>query len=172
MKKIMMFLIVVGITTLFGFFATTGTAEAVWSGWQIRNGYTARVYTDASTYTTRASTVDWKIQKRGSAKLYYTAHIYKWTSSGLYSGGSATGYFKSSTPIKKFSVLTIRRKLGSGTYIVRVFCFKDSKKKKQIESFDSKKFGLWEVFKLVYLIKRVNVKPLILFLVRIIRGVT
>lgn len=143
MKKIMMFLIVVGITFI-GFFVTTGTAEAVWSGWQIRNGYTARVYTDASTYTTRASTVDWKIEKKGSSKLYYTAHIYKWMNTGLYSGGSTAGYFKSSTPIKKFSVPSVRRKLGSGTYIVRVFCYKDSKKKKMIGSFDSKKIRITE----------------------------
>ncbi|MCY7835230.1 hypothetical protein [Bacillus haynesii] len=138
MKKTMMFLIVGGITFI-GLFATTGTAKAVWSGWQIRNGYTARVYTDASTYTSRASSVDWRIQKKGSSSIYYTAHIYKWTSSGLYSGGSATGYFKSSTPIKKFSVPKIRRRLGSGTYIVRVFCYKNSKKKKQVGSFNSKK---------------------------------
>ncbi|MCY8269649.1 hypothetical protein [Bacillus sonorensis] len=143
MKKIIMFLIVAGMTFI-GFFASTGTAEAAWSGWQTRNGYAARVYTDANTYTTRASTVDWKIEKKGSSKLYYTAHIYKWTNTGLYSGGSAAGHFKSFTPIKKFSVPSVRKKLGSGTYIVRVFCYKDSKKKKMIGSFDSKKIRITE----------------------------
>jgi len=65
---------------------------------------------------------------------------------GLYSGGSTAG-FKSFTPIKKFSLPSVRRKLGSGTFIVRVFCYKDSKKKKMIGSFDSKKFGLRKGFK-------------------------
>ncbi|MED2945490.1 hypothetical protein P4282_24085 [Bacillus swezeyi] len=143
MRKIMMSWVVVGIMVT-GLFVSTGTAEAAWSGWQTRGGYTARVYTDAKTYTSRASSVDWKIQKKGGSKLYYTAHIYKWTSNGLYSGGSASGYFKSSTPIKKFSVPSVRRKLGSGTYIVRVFCYKDSKKKKQIGSFESKKIRITE----------------------------
>gem|GEM_PF-3201235 len=87
------------------------------------------MYTDASTYSARASTADWKIEKKGSSKFHYTAHIYKWTNTGLYSGGS---------------MVSVRRKLGSGTYIVRVFCYKDSKKKKQIGSFDSEKIRIME----------------------------
>ncbi|MCY9401551.1 hypothetical protein MOF38_17405 [Bacillus haynesii] len=94
MRKIGMPWFVAGIMVI-GLFASTETANAAWSDWQTRGGYTARVHTDASTYTSRASTVDWKIQKKGSAKLYYTAHIYKWTNSGLNNWGRATGYFKS-----------------------------------------------------------------------------
>lgn len=136
-----MTLIVAGIT-FSGVFMSTGKAEAAWSGWQTKGGYTVKVYTDASTYTSRASSIKWRMKKKGSSKLYYKAYICKWINRGLFSGGSVTGYFKVSTPLKTYSVSPVRKKLGNGTYIVRVFLFKDAKKKKMIGSFDSKKIRI------------------------------
>ncbi|ATH91511.1 hypothetical protein [Bacillus glycinifermentans] len=142
-KRFIMLLVVAGITFT-GMFVSTGKAEAAWSGWQTRSGYTAKVYTNAAAYTTKDHSIKWRIKKRGNKKLYYKAYICKWINRGLYSAGSVSGSFKSTTPIKTFKVKSVRKKLGSGTYMVRVIVFKDSKKKKMIGSFNSKKIRITE----------------------------
>ncbi|AYJ76181.1 hypothetical protein BSP7_065 [Bacillus phage BSP7] len=120
MKKVTMVLTCLTLVILG--FVSVPKAEAAWSGWQsLTTGYTGRVYTDATTYTSRASTIDWKVEKKGSSKVYYTAKLYKWNNNGLvYTGQSAGGYFFYSTPLKSFSVPKARKATGNGGYQIKV----------------------------------------------------
>ena len=100
--------------------AVAPSASAAWSPWGNYKGGAMRVYTDATTYTAKATTIDYKIQKKGSKKYYYKAILYKWTDSGLiHTGQYSSGSFTGSTPMKKFSVTSARRNTGNGTYIVK-----------------------------------------------------
>ncbi|QFG05359.1 hypothetical protein 022DV001_47 [Bacillus phage 022DV001] len=102
-------------------------ASAAWSGWQNRNGYSIRVYTDATTYTPKASTIDYKAEKKGTVRLYYKAILYKYTSKGLiHTGQVGSGSFTSSTPFKSFSVRSARREYGNGTYLIKYNLYKKS----------------------------------------------
>ena len=119
MKKIFKS-IIVSAAILTGATAAAPSASAAWSPWKTYTGGTMRVYTDATTYTPRATTIDYKMEKKGSKKYYYKAILYKWTDSGLiHTGQYSSGSFTGSTPMKSFSVTSARRETGNGTYIVK-----------------------------------------------------
>ncbi|MCR9040929.1 hypothetical protein QRX25_10515 [Bacillus sp. L381] len=112
--------IILSAALLMGATAVAPPASAAWSPWGNYKGGTMRVYTDATTYTARAATIDYKIEKKGSKKYYYKAILYKWTDSGLiHTGQVSSGSFTNSTPLKSFSVTSARRNCGNGTYIIK-----------------------------------------------------
>ncbi|MEH6861520.1 hypothetical protein [Bacillus velezensis] len=137
--------LVIAATLLTGTIALTPQADAAWSGWQTEKfGHKARVYTDATTYSSSATTVDWKAEKKGGATLYYTAGVYKKRSSGglTDTGLVQRGSFKTSTPLKSFSAKSIRSKTGKGTYVIQIDCYSDSAKRKYVGTFESAKFNV------------------------------
>ncbi|MDA7027879.1 hypothetical protein PJ311_14985 [Bacillus sp. CLL-7-23] len=131
MKKIVK-LLVVSVVVLVSFtFLNSGHAEAAVSSWQkpkwASSGCKVRIWTDATTYTKRAKTVDFTIeQNRKCGKLYYDANLRPvgypiWTPSP-----TVTGYFSRITPIKKLSVdISMFKKHGHDTR-VSVWLFKNS----------------------------------------------
>ncbi|HEQ3553565.1 hypothetical protein ACX3X3_13545 [Bacillus subtilis] len=138
MKKIIFAL--VAVITL-GVTVWPESASAAWSGWQNRNGYSIRVYTDATTYTPRATSIDYKAEKKGSSRLYYKAILYKYTNSGLiHTGRVGSGSFTSSTPFKSFSVSSVRREYGTGTYLIKYNLYKNSNWTGYIGSANSNRF--------------------------------
>ncbi|MEC1648186.1 hypothetical protein [Bacillus halotolerans] len=141
-KKILF--VLVAVVTL-GITVWAESASAAWSGWQTEKfGHKARVYTDATTYTSGEKTVDWKAEKKGAATFYYTAGVYKKRSGGglTDTGLVQRGNFKASTPLKSFSVKSIRSKTGKGTYVIQVDCYTDSGKRHYIGTFESARFNV------------------------------
>lgn len=137
--------IVITATLLTSTIALAPQADAAWSGWQTEKfGHKARVYTDAATYTSSAKTVDWRAEKKGGATLYYTTGVYKKRSGGGLSdtGLVQRGSFKTATPMKSFSVKSIRNKTGKGSYVVQVDCYTDSGKRHYIGTFESSRFNV------------------------------
>ncbi|UNY39958.1 hypothetical protein KLEB273_gp126 [Bacillus phage vB_BauM_KLEB27-3] len=135
MKKFLFVLLTVSVL-----FFNPSYASAVWSNWQTEAfGHTARIFTDDTHYYSGASTIDWKAEKKGSRTIYYTAGIYKKkTGGGLVDTNLVhRGYFKSSTPLKSFDLKKIRQRTGSGTYVIQIDCYSDSKKKDYIGTFES-----------------------------------
>ncbi|WP_345808602.1 hypothetical protein [Bacillus pumilus] len=121
------------------------SAQAVWSNWQTEGyGHQARVFTDDINYYAGAKTVDWRAEKKGSSTLYYTAGVYKKRSGGGLTDTNLVqrGSFKSSTPLKSFSVSEIRKRTGKGTYVIQLDCYTDSKKRNYIGTFESVKFNI------------------------------
>ncbi|PNB40093.1 hypothetical protein C1X64_39495, partial [Pseudomonas sp. GW456-E7] len=70
MKKIIFTL--VAVITL-GVLVWPESASAAWSGYQTSKK--VRVYTDATTYSKSATSVDWKAQKTTSGRIYYSAML-------------------------------------------------------------------------------------------------
>lgn len=137
--------IVITAALLTSFTTLAPQADAAWSGWQTEKfGHKARVYTDATTYTSSAKTVDWKAEKKGAATLYYTAGVYKKRSGGglTDTGLVQRGSFKTATPLKSFSVKSIRGKTGAGSYVIQVDCYTDSGKRHYIGTFESARFNV------------------------------
>lgn len=108
MIKISKFL-VLSLVIIGGFLLPTGNADAAWSGWKSASAFgntcEVRVYTDLTTYTKVANTVDTKAETRGTcSRIYYTMSIpdprIAW--GGI--GETYTGYFSSSTPLKKINI--------------------------------------------------------------------
>ncbi|WP_339226962.1 hypothetical protein [Bacillus sp. FSL K6-0972] len=119
------------------------SAAAVWSPWQTELfGHTARIFTDDTNYYSGAKTVDWRAEKKGSSKLYYTASVYKKRSGGGLTDTNLVqrGYFKHSTPLKSFSFSEIRKRTGKGSYVIQLDCYTDAKKNNYIGAFESKQF--------------------------------
>ncbi|MGG0052145.1 hypothetical protein [Bacillus atrophaeus] len=142
MKKLLKSITILSIVFA-GVLAFTSPASAAWSGWQTEAfGHKARVYTDATTYTSKATTIDWKAEKKGSSTLYYTAGVYKKRSGGGLTDTKMVqrGSFKTATPMKSFNVKTIRNKTGKGTYVIQLDCYSDSGKRHYIGTFESAKF--------------------------------
>lgn len=137
--------IVITAALLTGFIALAPQADAAWSDWQTEKfGHKARVYTDATTYTSSAKTVDWKAEKKGAATLYYTTGVYKKRSGGglTDTGLVQRGSFKTATPLKSFSVKSIRGKTSAGSYVIQVDCYTDSGKRHYIGTFESARFNV------------------------------
>ncbi|MFI8862507.1 hypothetical protein PWO55_08965 [Bacillus velezensis] len=134
--------IILSAVLLTGAAAVAPSASAEWSGWQNESGYSGRVFTDAATYTTGASTVDWKAEKKGAETLYYTAGVYKKRSGGGLTDTNLVqrGSFKTATPLKSFNVKTIWNKTGKGTYVIQLDCYSDSGKRNYIGTSESAKF--------------------------------
>ncbi|PSA91504.1 hypothetical protein C6370_18410 [Bacillus atrophaeus] len=135
--------IILSAALLMGAAAVAPSASAAWSGWQTETfGHKARVYTDATTYTSKATTIDWKAEKKGSSTLYYTAGVYKKRSGGGLTDTKMVqrGSFKTATPMKSFNAKTIRNKTGKGTYVIQLDCYSDSGKRHYIGTFESAKF--------------------------------
>ncbi|MFE6374554.1 hypothetical protein ACFVRA_14200 [Bacillus subtilis] len=120
MKKIIFALVAVitlGVTIL------PEGASAAWSGYQTSKK--VRVYTDATTYSKSATSVDWKAQKTTSGRVYYSAMLIR--TDNYSNSGTQRGNFTSGTPLKKFSLSKTR----PGTY--------DSSERKYIDTARSAK---------------------------------
>ncbi|MFN2746947.1 hypothetical protein ACINLE_17590 [Bacillus sp. z60-18] len=142
MKKLIKTIVTLSLL-LSGSLLFSQSAAAVWSPWQTELfGHTARVFTDDTYYYSGAKTVDWRAEKKGSSKLYYTAGVYKKRSDGglIDTNLVSRGYFRYSTPLKSFSVTEIRKRTGKGTYVIQLDCYTDSAKSNYIGTFESKKF--------------------------------
>ncbi|PCK17735.1 hypothetical protein CEY02_19615 [Bacillus pumilus] len=140
MKKLLITLTIIFATVLYA-----PSAQAVWSNWQTEGyGHQARVFTDDTNYYAGANTVDWRAEKKGSSTLYYTAGVYKKRSNGGLTDTNLVqrGSFKTSTPLKSFSVKEIRKRTGKGTYVIQLDCYTDSAKKNYIGTFESVKFNI------------------------------
>ncbi|MCY8420272.1 hypothetical protein [Bacillus inaquosorum] len=121
MKKIIFALVAVitlGVTIL------PEGVSAAWSGYQTSKK--VRIYTDATTYSTRATSVDWKAQKTTSGRVYYSAMLIR--TDNYSNSGAQQGNFTSSTPLKKFSLSKTR----PGTYQVVINLYSDSSERKYI----------------------------------------
>lgn len=140
MKKLLITLTIIIAAVLYA-----PSAQAVWSNWQTEGyGHQARVFTDDTNYYAGAKTVDWRVEKKGSGTLYYTAGVYKKRSNGGLTDTNLVqrGAFKASTPLKSFSVSEIRKRTGKGTYVIQLDCYTDSKKRNYIGTFESVKFNI------------------------------
>ncbi|MFE5206808.1 hypothetical protein [Bacillus cereus] len=130
----------VAVITL-GVLVLPESASAAWSGWQNRNGHSIRVWTDATTYSPSASTIDYKAEKKGSKRLYYKAILYKWSDKGLiHTGRVGSGSFTGSTPVKSFSVPSVRREYGTGTYLIKYNLYSKSNWTGYVGSVNSNRF--------------------------------
>ncbi|WP_345805695.1 hypothetical protein [Bacillus subtilis] len=128
MKKIIFALVAVitlGVTVL------PEGVSAAWSGYQTSKK--VRIYTDATTYSTRATSVDWKAQKTTSGRVYYSAMLVR--TDNYSNSGAHRGYFTSTTPMKRFSLSGVK----PGTYQVVINIYKDSKERNYIGSARSAK---------------------------------
>ncbi|KDE31577.1 hypothetical protein SFC22_06470 [Bacillus altitudinis] len=140
MKKLLITLTIIIAAVLYA-----PSAQAVWSNWQTEGyGHQARVFTDDTNYYAGAKTVDWRTEKKGSSTLYYTAGVYKKRSNGGLTDTNLVqrGSFKTSTPLKSFSVKEIRKRTGRGTYVIQLDCYTDSNKRNYIGTFESVKFNV------------------------------
>ncbi|AUS12416.1 hypothetical protein [Bacillus subtilis] len=99
-------------------------ASAAWSGYQTSKK--VRVYTDATTYSKSATSVDWKAQKTTSGRVYYSAMLIR--TDNYSNSGAQRGNFTSGTPLKKFSLSKTR----PGTYQVVINLYSDSSERKYI----------------------------------------
>ncbi|KAA6450972.1 hypothetical protein [Bacillus swezeyi] len=142
MKKLFKSIVMLSLL-LSGSLLFSQSAAAVWSPWKTELfGHTARIFTDDTYYYSGAKTVDWRAEKKGSGTLYYTASVYKKRSDGglIDTNLVQRGYFKHSTPLKSFSVPTIKKRTGKGTYVIYLDSYTDSAKNNYIGTFESKKF--------------------------------
>ncbi|MCY7895121.1 hypothetical protein [Bacillus vallismortis] len=114
-----------------GVLAFTSPASAAWSGYQTSKK--VRVYTDATTYSTRATSVDWKAQKTTSGRVYYSAMLIR--TDNYSNSGAQRGYFTTTTPLKRFSLSGVE----PGTYQVVINIYKDLKERNYIGSARSAK---------------------------------
>ncbi|MEH3000197.1 hypothetical protein [Bacillus pumilus] len=140
MKKLLITLTIIIAAVLYA-----PSAQAVWSNWQTEGyGHQARVFTDDTNYYAGAKTIDWRVEKKGSSTLYYTAGVYKKRSGGGLTDTNLVqrGSFKALTPLKSFSVSEIRKRTGKGTYVIQLDCYTDSAKKNYIGTFESLKFNI------------------------------
>lgn len=61
-----------------------------------------RVYTDATTYSYRATSVDWKAEKITASRIYYSAMLVRFHNYS--NSGAQWGNFTIATPLKRFSL--------------------------------------------------------------------
>ncbi|MBU8785693.1 hypothetical protein KM903_04610 [Bacillus glycinifermentans] len=142
MKKLIKTIITLSLL-LSGTLLFSQSAAAVWSPWQTELfGHKARIFTDDTNYYRGAKTVDWRAEKKGSGTLYYTAGVYKKRSNGGLTDTNLVqrGSFKTSTPLKSFSVNEIRKRNGKGSYVIQIDCYTDAKKNNYVGTFESKTF--------------------------------
>ena len=107
-EKEIVFIFNLGILALFliSSLIPTGKAEAAWTGWQkVQGNCEVRVWTDYSTYTSKATSVDVQAQSRNCPKLNYQMDIWEIDSTGYDVMSThitpVTGYFSYLTPVKK-----------------------------------------------------------------------
>ncbi|KXZ21821.1 hypothetical protein P4T89_03560 [Bacillus nakamurai] len=123
--------IIISAALLMGTAAVAPSASATWSGHQTSKK--VRVYTDETTYSSRATSVDWKAEKSTAGRVYYSAMLIR---SDNYSNSSAQrGNFITTTPLKKFSLSGVK----PGTYRVIVNIYSDSNERNYIGSASSAK---------------------------------
>ncbi|MEC1652034.1 hypothetical protein P9D74_13940 [Bacillus vallismortis] len=123
MKRLLKTVTILSIL-LTGLLTFTSPASAVWSGYQTSKK--VRVYTDATTYSTRATSVDWKAQKTTAGRVYYSAMLIR--TDNYSNSGVQRGYFTSTTPMKRFSLSGVK----PGIYQVVINIYKDSKERNYI----------------------------------------
>ncbi|MGE7997530.1 hypothetical protein ACQKOF_02380 [Lysinibacillus sp. NPDC093190] len=122
------------IATLLGTMALSGAlllpavpAQAAWSDWQsvskAGSGCKVRVYTDATNYSAKATTVDAKAESNGKCgTLYYDMRL-TWMGSDSMSHDITSGSFSSNTPTKSLKIGDVYE--NEKTYI-RLYLFTDS----------------------------------------------
>jgi hypothetical protein len=90
------------------------------------------VYTDATTYSTSATTVDWKASKGSTCgTVYYKMRIFQVGDGSVDIGYQTSGSFSSSTPLKSVYISDIKNRTpypGSGaeTYKIVVYLYSSS----------------------------------------------
>lgn len=111
MKKILL----AGILALTGMFSLGSMdAEAAYGSWKsVKQGGSnckVRIWTDYTTYTASASTVDYKIYNNGScSNLKYKSSLEVNVAGGSVAlSGYHTGNFNNSSPVKKFSLSPLK----------------------------------------------------------------
>ncbi|OIK22157.1 hypothetical protein [Bacillus amyloliquefaciens] len=130
MKKLLKS-IILSAALLMGAAAVAPSASAAWSGYQ--TGKKVRVYTDASTYSSRATSVDWKAEKTTAGRVYYSAMLVR--SDNYSNSGAQRGNFTTATPLKRFSLSGVK----PGTYRVIVNIYSDANERNYIGSASSAK---------------------------------
>ncbi|MBC1209313.1 cell wall-binding protein [Listeria booriae] len=128
--KLLMLILIVA-TLVFSGFALPTKADAALTGWKnVKTGGQVRIYTDYTTYTSKATSVDTYIQSNGkTGTLYYSGII----NSGEQSGAnSITGSFSSQSPVKQLKFL--KGGPWKGTFFVTYFLYSDAKHTKYIGS--------------------------------------
>ncbi|MGN7311440.1 hypothetical protein ACTHQ4_10080 [Alkalicoccobacillus gibsonii] len=108
MKKLKVATLVGILAVSFSLGFSTNSAEAATSSWQKVPGAGSscqvRVWTDASTYTTRATTIDFTLEQKGNCgNLKYIAGF---NPDGLssFTAPNTDGNFSFKTPVKKLSL--------------------------------------------------------------------
>ncbi|PAF38808.1 hypothetical protein CHH58_05130 [Terribacillus saccharophilus] len=122
MKKFKSTLAVLITVLAVSFFISPANSEAATSSWQsvssAGSGCKVRIWNDASTYTKRATTVDFTIEQNGKCgKLDYTAGV-KPRQLTSYSVPYVSGYFSNKTPVKKLTLnVGIWKKQDRNAYV-------------------------------------------------------
>ncbi|MDP0484150.1 hypothetical protein [Bacillus subtilis] len=119
-------------------FAFDSTAEAATSSWQTVNGVKGckvRVYTDASTYSKRASSIDTYAETNGKCgtlnyRMGVTTRDGEWNLGNYFIKGS----FSKRTPIKKFYFSKLAKPEFKERWEVNVELYKGSKFKDAVQS--------------------------------------
>ncbi|MDA7026251.1 cell wall-binding protein [Bacillus sp. CLL-7-23] len=94
-------------------------AEAAMGKWQnVEKGCKVRIWTDATTYTKRATSIDWYAETNGrcgtlkyDARIFIRGERYVWYH-------NLSGSFAKRTPTKKFLLSKVRRWIESGEDVV------------------------------------------------------
>ena len=122
MKKITNFLVLSFAVIVSFIFINPANAEASTTSWKkvsdLGSSCKVRIWTDATTYTKKAKTVDFTIEQNGKCgKLHYEAWL---KPLGLYTyvSPNVSGSFNYKTPIKKLSVdIPLYKKQGRDSVV-------------------------------------------------------
>ncbi|PAF38289.1 hypothetical protein CHH58_02295 [Terribacillus saccharophilus] len=116
MKKRHLFLLPILIASFMIFIAPGGKVEAAtYTSWQSPGGgfsssCKVRLITDAQTYTTRATTVDAKLEQNGKCgRIDYDMILSVGNSVSMGYGSSQSGYFSNSSPWKSFNLKHVKK---------------------------------------------------------------
>jgi hypothetical protein len=121
-------MLMMAVTLIAGF--GIDKASAGWSG---VGACGVQIYTDATTYSTSATTVDWKAQKPSTqcGTVYYKMRILQVGDGTADIGYQTSGYFSSATPLKYVSISTIKSMTpypqpGAETYRIELQLYSSS----------------------------------------------
>jgi len=110
MKRIQKISFILLATVVSVLFFNDTKAEAATSAWKtISSGCKVRLVTDASTYSTSATSVDVYAESSGCPTFYYKMSV---DDPSGYKGPIQTGSFSSRTPVKVFKISTLRVSKG------------------------------------------------------------
>jgi len=110
-KKVLKASVLFGVSMAIFLGFSPQNASAAWSSWQsfdgFKQGCKVRVYTDATTYTRNAKTVDVKAEQNGNCGTIYYNMFLSWKGyphTGL-GENTPTGSFSSVTPLKSITII-------------------------------------------------------------------